>query len=83
MALHQKTQAGPASYATGGFTVSFGEFGLVKSAQVGCDNGTYLAKVASVSGSDVTVTAYTALGTEVTATTDLSAVTFTVTADGQ
>lgn len=83
MALHTQSVAGPASYATGGFTATFGEFGLVNRAIASCDSGTYLAVATSISGAAVTVKAYSALGTEVTATTDLSAVTFYTVADGQ
>ena len=81
--------AGPASYSTGGFTVSIDELKEVEEAIVVAGGG-YLAEVASKSGNSITVKVYhfnypaTAAGpaVEVDAGTDLSGVTFIIIAVG-
>ena len=86
--LYSEAVAGPASYATGGFTVSTG-LATVENAVVSA-NGGYLAEVASISGGDITVRvryfdyAATSAGVavEVPAETDLSGVTFRIIAVG-
>lgn len=71
--------AGPASYATGGFTFTVGDLGSINSGFVIGANG-YTADIdwANSSGNTLKIKAYTGAGTEVTAGTDLSSVYFTV-----
>jgi len=82
--------SGPASYATGGFTVSFPELRAVHYA-VATATGGYLAEVASISGNSVTIkvlyfdydAAADGPAIEVPAGTDLSTVTITIIAVGE
>ena len=82
---------GPASYSSGGFTVTFaGLLRKVKFAFVAA-NGGYKAEVASISGNSVTVkvlyydydAAADDVAIEVPAGTDLSGVKFTILAIGE
>ncbi len=81
---------GPASYATGGFTVTISDLAKVYDA-VAIAGGGYLAEVASISGNAITIKVYyfnypaTATGTavEIPAGTDLSGVTFRIIAIGE
>ena len=79
---------GPASYATGGFLVRFGE---VQQIQVSsgrmagvmiASSSNFTAKVVGASGNVVTIMVLTTSGTEVTNATDMSAQHFLVLADG-
>jgi len=95
--LKMKKVSGPTSYATGGFTVTFGEFESIEDAIAVCDqsqvleasNTAYGLRV-SISGNRVTIVVSTIDVTaaapvawaELAAGTDLSGRTFTVIADG-
>lgn len=72
-------ETGPTSYPTGGFTVST-ELGRVNSAQVDTDDPAYEARNTGASGTEFTVVATDPSGTEVSAGTDISSVTFNYTA---
>ena len=74
--------SGPSSYSTDGFTVTVSELRSVSNAMVVAGGG-YTAEVASISGNTITVKAYSGAGSEVTAGTDLSTVTFIVLAVGE
>jgi hypothetical protein len=91
-----KSVAGPSSYVTGGFTVAFGEFEKVTKAVAFCDRSqileaddTVYGLRVSVSGNIVTIIVRTAstvgagpnAWSQLAATTDLSARTFTVIAE--
>jgi len=72
--------SGPASYTTGGFTVTVSELSKVHGA-VAVTSGGYVASVAGVSDNTVTIAVYENAGAagplaEVGAGTDLSGVTF-------
>lgn len=72
---------GPASYTTGGFSVTVGELEVVEHALVSVGGG-YVGEIAGKSGNTVAIKVYSASGTEVTAGTDLSSVGVTVLAWG-
>ena len=76
------TVAGPASYSTGGFTVTISELTKVSNA-IAVAGGGYVAEVVSISGNAITVKVYSGAGTEVGDGTDLSGVTFTILAVGE
>lgn len=75
--------AGPASYQPGGFVVatlqgpSKVEYGKVLQS-----TGGYTADVAAISGSNITIQAYTGGGTEVASGTNLTSIVFTVLEQG-
>ena len=81
--------AGPASYATGGFTFNATDFKKVTNA-VPSGTGGYKAEIASISGNTITIKVLdynypaTAAGvaTEVASATDLSGVTFYLVVEG-
>ena len=76
--LHCRSYTGPASYATGGFAADLatdmGIVGSIASTMIQSDAG-YMGVYDS---GNTTIKSYTSGGTETTATTDLSSVTFTV-----
>jgi hypothetical protein len=90
--ISKVTQAGPASYTTGGFSVTVTDLNHVDQILVVSNNGGYLTNSgdASASGSAVTVlvrmfqyaNAATGVAAEAAAATDMSATTFTVIATG-
>ena len=79
--LYIDTATGPASYATGGFTVTVDGLTNVEKAVVIAGGG-YTAEVTSISDNTLTIVVYSSAGTEVTAGTDLSGVTFVIIALG-
>lgn len=76
--VHCRSYAGPASYATGGFAVDFATdmslTGSIALAQVTSDSG----YIGSYDASAAKIKSHTSGGTETTATTNLSGVTFNV-----
>ena len=91
--LETKQASGPASYTTGGFTITLDGIREIKEAVVSIDDANNLYRVSySHTGNTITVKVYqlgfdagtsTLTISEVAAGTDLSALTFTVIAVGE
>lgn len=84
--IYVGSTTGPASYTTGGFTVTIDDLNNIEGAVVTTSGG-YVASIAGISGNTITIAVYQEAGAagalaEVTAGTDLSGVTFYIIAIG-